>query len=732
MTIFARLLSLPAASRRTAAARGAFLVAGILTIGLLLVAPAGAVVSTVGSTTVGLQPRNVVSHTEGVSGPTFANPAGNPVVHGSNLYAIYWDPTDAYHPEWQRLVDAFMQQLGSESGTLGNVFAVASQYTDKTNTPASYNATFRVSYTDTHKYPGSGCVDPHPLQAPNAIACLTDAQIQEELQGFIAQHGLPKGMSSIFYLLTPPGVTICLDGAATRCSDYTRSTKEEEESKFESESYTQSFCSYHSDINPDNVSAGNGNTVLYAAIPWIAGGAGNYHLQPVDQTQGYECQDGGFDPSTKPPEKKETPKEKTEAETKEFEKLPIESKLKALELEERERPHEQEPNQVGLGEDGAYDTGLADLIINQIAVEQQNTVTDPLLNAWQDAGHREATDECRNFFASGTLGGASLANESTLAGTLSNQIIGGTPYYLNNAFNVAAYKLTGYGVPCVAGVNLNPKFTAPNPVRAGDTVGFDGMESDVMLNAGTAYSNQGVAQSTYAKFSWDFGDGTPVVSGYAPGAPACEAPWLSPCAASAFHSYQYGGTYEVTLTVTDVGGNVASVTHPVTVSGSPRPSSEPSSGGSTGSGQAVPSGSPSTTNSATSIPAPRVTAAFVSRSLKSALGKAGLVVRYSVNEQVAGHFEVLLSSVTAHKLGITGPAASGLAPGTPAQTVIAKAILVTQKGGSSVVHIQLSKRTAARMHRLGKVSLMLRLSVRNAASHLPTVTTVLSTATLSH
>src|ERR1019366_2801503 len=95
-------------------------------------------------------------------------------------------------------------------------------------------------------------------------------------QGFIAQHGLPKGMSSIFYLLTPPGVTICLDGAATRCSDYTRSTKEEEESKFESESYTQSFCSYHSDINPDNVSAGNGNTVLYAAIPWIAGGAGNY------------------------------------------------------------------------------------------------------------------------------------------------------------------------------------------------------------------------------------------------------------------------------------------------------------------------------------------------------------------------------------------------------------------------------------------------------------------------
>ena len=37
--------------------------------------------------------------------------------------------------------------------------------------------------------------------------------------------------------------------------------------------------------------------------------------------------------------------------------------------------------------------------------------------------------------------------------------------------------------------------------------------------------------------------------------PPCEKPWLAPCAASAFHSYQYGGTYEVTLTISDVGGD---------------------------------------------------------------------------------------------------------------------------------------------------------------------------------
>jgi len=37
--------------------------------------------------------------------------------------------------------------------------------------------------------------------------------------------------------------------------------------------------------------------------------------------------------------------------------------------------------------------------------------------------------------------------------------------------------------------------------------------------------------------------------------------------ASVSHSYQYGGTYEVVLAVTDVAGNVASTSHQVTVVG---------------------------------------------------------------------------------------------------------------------------------------------------------------------
>ncbi len=106
-------------------------------------------------------------------------------------------------------------------------------------------------------------------------------------------------------------------------------------------------------------------------------------------------------------------------------------------------------------------------------------------------------------------------------------------------------------------------------------------------------------------------------------------------------------------------------------------------------------------------------------------------MRYSVGEQVAGRFEVLLASSLARRVGLRGPAATGLAKGTPAQIVVAKAILVTTKGCRSTYKIKFSSATAAKLRRLKKVSLMIRLAVHNATTP-NVVTTVLNTATLSH
>jgi hypothetical protein len=691
-------------------------------------APAGAVVVTeVPGSTVGLQPRSAPPALVEESTPgepaEFGNPSGNPVLHANATVAIYWDPTDRYHGDWQHVIDTFLRSVGAESGALVNVFAVDSQYTDRSNQPASYRSTFRGAYTDTDAYPEPGCVDPKPLEAADRITCLTDKQVQEELTSFISQHSLAKGMGTIYYLLTPPGVTVCLDGggAGGHCSDYVGVPGES--------SYEHSFCSYHADISPTNPTQGDANTILYGMIPWTAGGLGDSHLGPEDQQRrAFDCQDGGFDPSSLPlPEKKESPKTKNAKEEEEFNEKNLEEKEAQVRKEELEGPHQEEPNQIGRGPDGGYDTGLADLIINQIAVEQQNIVTDPLLDAWQDSVRNEATDECRNRFAL-TTGGGSAANEQTGAGTLSNQSLHGNSYYLNDAFNLAALRLGYPGVACLTGVTLVPQFTAPTPVNAGETVAFDGMESTISLNAGISFSSGGAPQPNYATYLWNFGDGTPGLSGYAPGAPACSAPWLSPCAASAFHSYTYGGTYEVTLTVTDVGGNSASVTHPVTIVGPAAPSPGGGSGAS-GAGAGAGTGSTGSTGASGGAAAgsitPTVTAAVSSHSLRTVL-RRGLVVRYSVSERVTGHFDVLLARSLARRLGLHGLTATGLATGTPPQVVIGKAILVTTAGGRNTATIQFSKATASRLRRLHGVSLMLRLIVRNASTRSATVITTVT------
>jgi hypothetical protein len=750
-----------------------------LAIALWLAAvPAGALVTTVGSAKVGLQPRSklllgseINENEEHYLEPgKFANSEGNPVVASSKIYAIYWDPTDHYHGDWQHVIDTFFQTMGAASGSFASVFAADEQYTDKANQHALYKSTFQGAYTDTDVYPTSDCTDPDPLEVADLIGpvvaekhtpvCLTDKQIEGELESFISQHSLPKGMGTVFYLLTPPGVTVCLDSGAlaSHCSDYKRSVYEHGETEIEKKeketeeeaNFEESFCSYHSDVSPTNPTTGDGNTILYGVVPWIAGGLGDNHLTLKDErTKAYDCQDGGYDPSSKPVEQPEEKKIKGSKELTEIsEKSPAEQE-KIREAEELEGPHEQEPNQVKCpSPDGGCDTGLADLIINQIAVEQQNIVTDPLLNAWQDPKGNEATDECRDWFATVNIGGGVAAQEFTFAGTLYNQTFGTNTYYLNDAFNLAALKLAYPGIGCVPGIRLEPQFTAPNTVNVNEVVGFDGMESDITLNAGTIFTAYGKAHPLYSTYTWNFGDGTPTVTGEAPGAPSvnspgatpCAEPWEAPCAASVYHSYQYGGTYQVTLTVTDVGGNTASVTEPITVVGPPPPSptptptptptpSNPAPGSSTTGSVTTGSGSGGSTGKAASSP-PVVSAVVESKSLKKIKG-SGLAVHYTVNEQVAGSLQVLLESSTAKRLGIHGPTATGLAKGTPRSIVIGTAVLVTTKAGNGTVRIKFSSATVARLARTHKLKLMLRVVARNASRQSPQTTTLLSTVVLS-
>ena len=319
---------------------------------------------------------------------------------------------------------------------------------------------------------------------------------------------------------------------------------------------------------------GSGSSgILYGMIPWTAGGDGDPHLAGVDQTSGYACQDGGFEPQKKPGgeiEEKEREKPESAKEKEELEQAPAKKKREHEQAREEglAKPHDQEPNQLQVvGPDGGYDEGLADLIVNQIATEQQDIVTDPLLNGWKDSEGSEVTDECRNFFVP-TVGGSSSANANTKAGTLVQPAVGsrrllhqrglqprGGPAIASGQ-RISRAALSRRAMP--SRVRAATLFTAPNLVKGGESVGFDGMESDITLGSAVKFSG-GVAKPNYATYTWNFGDASWRAGSHRLRARRARlrSAVADTCAASVFHTYKYTGTYEVTLTVTDVGGNKA-------------------------------------------------------------------------------------------------------------------------------------------------------------------------------
>ncbi len=499
--------------------------------------------------------------------------------------------------------------------------------------------------------------------------CLSDAHIRAELAKYVLANGLPVGLNPSSGQ-TPIYFIFTPPGTTVCLGDGLGPATECSET---------GICSYHSFTEV------NATKVLYAVLP---------------ETAKTSCQDG---------------------------KSPLE-----------------EPNLTP-----------ADVVVNEIADEQIATVTDPLLTGWHDASgpKNEVPDKCRNEFE--------LSKGTTPYKY--NQTIAGVNYYINDVFDQAALTDHFPGNPCIHEVIVAPQFSVPNyPVHPGEVLTF---------NATASYVDLGIA-----KYNWEFGPGetaevncegrTPT-NGYKPAECTGSSGTGNPnSVASVVHKYTHSGTYEVKLTVIDDAGNPASVTHSITVPPTQQEEEEKAKRAAEEKAKreaeekakreaeekakreaeekakreaeekAKREAEESTTraaeeNTKRALSAPVATAGVLSRSLKHVLA-SGLVVRYSVNQQVAGRFEVLLATSIARRIGLHGPPATGLAKGAAPQIVIGKAILVTTKGGGSTVKILFGKKTAARLHRLSRVSLMVRLVVRNASAKSPATSTVVSVVTLTH
>ena len=164
---------------------------------------------------------------------------GGPVMRVNKTYAIYWQPSGySFSANYKTLIDRYFSDVAAASGANSNVYSVLTQYYDTTG-PIANSSSFGGSATDTTPFPANG----YPSCGGPPV-CLSDGQLQSELQSVITRQGWTKNLTTQFFLFTPNNVGSCdSPGSCT---------------------YTV-FCAYHG--------YGSGN-LIYANQPYAAYSSG--------------------------------------------------------------------------------------------------------------------------------------------------------------------------------------------------------------------------------------------------------------------------------------------------------------------------------------------------------------------------------------------------------------------------------------------------------------------------
>jgi len=146
---------------------------------------------------------------------------GGWVMRTNTTYAIYWDPTgtscgasDPTCGNYVMAIDRYFRDVAAASGSNSNVYSVDTEYSDTTG-PIAYQSTFGGGFLDGDPFPpynpSTSCID------GTDPVCLTDEQIQAEIQKVITKLGWPDGKSSLFVLMTPDLVGACVTNNDNHC-----------------------------------------------------------------------------------------------------------------------------------------------------------------------------------------------------------------------------------------------------------------------------------------------------------------------------------------------------------------------------------------------------------------------------------------------------------------------------------------------------------------------------------
>lgn len=524
--------------------------------------------------------------------------SGGSVMHANETFALTWEP-DANWGTTVGYVEQFLKDVADGSGTLSSPYAVATQYTDG-NGRAGNTSKYGGGCVDQgvggalngsscdfasstpgpgHNYPSNGCTPSGSSSGvgPN-VTCLTDAQLESELQTMIPQTGMlgrtEPNYSPLVVMMLPPEVEVCLNSTGTLCS-----------ANSDPKTVAAQFCSYHGQV------AVGGTEVPYIVQPWTA----------------YTACD--------------------------------------------------EPDSPALGANPspqALQQNAGARLVSPLSQAQIATMVNPAMNGWfADDGSEINDNTC-----------------APLKNGLDSVSVGGNSYLLQREFNNASTMVfdpsTYFG--CAPNVILTPSFVVPSAINQGDLVEFDGSPtaSTLIVPSGS--------------YQWNFGDGT-TASG-----PSVE------------HAFEKGGTYTVTLTVTDRGGNQATLSQPVQVLSA--------------TGQPVITTlTPPTSQGAGRPPAPpalSIKLQLLPQALRNVLRK-GIALRVQSNMAADGFATISISRKAARRAKIK--------LGRRPIVVIGTGTVSSIRAGSVILHLRMSRVVARKLSRLRHLKMTVRLALVASNGH---------------
>lgn len=190
--------------------------------------------------------RHARAHIAGFAGLPYG---GGAVLHHNRTHLIFWQPAGSgltFEPGYRALIETFMSNVAAASHSTTNVYGLTGQYRDSRG-PAAYSSRYGGAVTVTDPLPpNNSCTEP-PATGPGWSVCLTDAQLQREIERVIRRNRLPTRSTDLYFLVTPNGFGDCEYSGSNSCA---------------LGGDINGYCGYHSVTNDGRV--------LYAVIPYNA------------------------------------------------------------------------------------------------------------------------------------------------------------------------------------------------------------------------------------------------------------------------------------------------------------------------------------------------------------------------------------------------------------------------------------------------------------------------------